>query len=125
MGSIAGKLFFNRNYLKIFYFNIHLLFQAGGAVPQILQTIDLKAVSTDRCKTIYDGQQLVHDSHICTLTKVGEGACNGDSGNLIPNYDLWKSCSKTFAKLFLKILRTGGPLVKDNKLVGIVNWGVP
>lgn len=124
MGSIAGKLFFNRNYLKIFYFNIRLLFQAGGAVPQILQTIDLKAVSTDRCKKIFGGRN-VHDSHICTLTKVGEGACNGDSGNSIPKYDLWKSFSQTFAKLFLKILRTGGPLVKDNKLVGIVNWGVP
>jgi len=71
--------------------------RAGGALPQLLQTIQLNAVQTQRCKQIYGGSN-VHDSHICTFTKVGEGACNGDSG---------------------------GPLVFNNKLIGVVNWGVP
>ncbi|XP_055321233.1 transmembrane protease serine 9-like [Sitodiplosis mosellana] len=72
--------------------------QAGGALPQLLQIIKLNAVQTERCKEIYGSSAPVHDSHICTLTKVGGGACNGDSG---------------------------GPLVYNNKLVGLVNWGVP
>ncbi|XP_055321372.1 chymotrypsin-1-like [Sitodiplosis mosellana] len=71
--------------------------RAGGAVPQLLQIIQLNAVQTERCREIYGGNN-VHDSHICTLAKIGEGACNGDSG---------------------------GPLVFNNKLIGVVNWGVP
>lgn len=69
----------------------------GGALPQRLQVIKLKSVSTERCKKIYHGGN-VHDSHICTFTKAGEGACHGDSG---------------------------GPLIWGDKLVGIVNWGMP
>ncbi|XP_055321368.1 chymotrypsin-1-like [Sitodiplosis mosellana] len=72
--------------------------QVGGASPQLLQIIKLNAVQTERCKEIYGSSAPVHDSHICTLTKVGEGACHGDSG---------------------------GPLVNSNKLIGIVNWGTP
>lgn len=39
----------------------------------------------------------VHESHMCTFTRVGEGSCNGDSG---------------------------GPLVYKNKVVGVVNFGM-
>ncbi|XP_031627817.1 trypsin-3-like [Contarinia nasturtii] len=70
---------------------------AGGALPQLLQVIQLNAVQTERCRDIFGGRN-VHDSHICSFTKRGEGACNGDSG---------------------------GPLVYQNKLIGVVNWGVP
>lgn len=88
MGSIASKLFIDFLIEVIAQYSISIFIcQAGGAVPQILQTIDLKAVSTDRCKKIFGGRN-VHESHICTLTKVGEGACHGDSGNSIPKYDL-------------------------------------
>lgn len=49
--------------------------QAGGQSPQMLQIINLKAVSTEKCSDIYGGGD-VHESHICSLTKAGEGACN-------------------------------------------------
>lgn len=51
--------------------------QANGAAAQRLQIITLNAVSTERCRNIYKNEDVeVHDSHICTLTKAGEGACN-------------------------------------------------
>lgn len=70
---------------------------AGGRLPQKLQMIKLKALSTKSCKKSILGRN-VHDSHICTFTRRGEGACNGDSG---------------------------GPLVHKNKVVGVVNFGMP
>lgn len=57
---------------KCYYY---LFVQAWGALPTILQVIKLNAVQTERCRQIYGGKN-VHDSHICTFTKVGEGACN-------------------------------------------------
>ncbi|OXU23082.1 hypothetical protein TSAR_009315 [Trichomalopsis sarcophagae] len=68
----------------------------GGAAPNNLQEINLKVISQTRC----NGQMSVPitESHICTLTKAGEGACHGDSG---------------------------GPLVADGVQVGIVSFGSP
>lgn len=40
----------------------------------------------------------IHNSTLCTLIKAGVGTCNGDSG---------------------------GPLVVNDKLAGIVSWGIP
>lgn len=71
--------------------------RGGGSLPQRLQIITLNAVSTKRCREIYGGGN-VHDSHICTFNGRGQGACNGDSG---------------------------GPLVYQDKVVGVVNFGVP
>lgn len=72
--------------------------RGGGALPQRLQIIALKAVQTKRCREIYGGGNNVHDSHICTFNGRGQGACNGDSG---------------------------GPLVYKDEVVGVVNFGVP
>lgn len=48
----------------------------SGASPRKLQIINLNAVATKRCRQIFESQNIeVHDSHICTFTKVGEGAC--------------------------------------------------
>ncbi|OXU29928.1 hypothetical protein TSAR_004391 [Trichomalopsis sarcophagae] len=70
----------------------------GGAVPNNLQEIDLKVVSQERCNQSWSPTYPITESHICTLTKVGEGACHGDSG---------------------------GPLVADKVQVGIVSFGRP
>ncbi|XP_031788471.1 chymotrypsin-2-like [Nasonia vitripennis] len=70
--------------------------QAGGPIPNNLQEINLKVISQTKCS---DKMSVaITESHICTLTKVGEGACHGDSG---------------------------GPLVADGVQVGIVSFGMP
>ncbi|EAT46500.1 AAEL002347-PA [Aedes aegypti] len=70
----------------------------NGPIPTKLQTIDLKHISNEECKRLHGGGSEVDIGHICTLTKTGEGACNGDSG---------------------------GPLTYNGKIVGVVNFGVP
>lgn len=45
-------------------------------MPQVLQSINLKLVSTESCRNIYGNDGNVDNSHICTLTQAGEGACN-------------------------------------------------
>uniref|UniRef100_A0A182PCT2 Apyrase n=1 Tax=Anopheles epiroticus TaxID=199890 RepID=A0A182PCT2_9DIPT len=69
-----------------------------GPTTKILQTIDLKYVPYEECKRLHNNDPAVGVGHICTFTKKGEGACSGDSG---------------------------GPLVYDDKVVGVVNFGVP
>ncbi|CAK9804052.1 unnamed protein product [Anthophora quadrimaculata] len=67
----------------------------GGNTPNNLQFIDLVIETQAKCKQAH---WRVKASHICTYTKVGEGACHGDSG---------------------------GPLVVGNLQVGIVSFGQP
>lgn len=71
---------------------------SGGAIPDKLQWIDLVHISNEECKRLHSGSANVGPGHFCTYTKSGEGACNGDSG---------------------------GPLIFNNELVALVNWGVP
>lgn len=75
-------------------------FQAGGPDVLDLQIINLTVLDFERCQGLYDPefQHYVGPDHICTLTKAGEGACNGDSGS---------------------------PLTYNGKVVGVVNWGAP
>ncbi|XP_043283176.1 transmembrane protease serine 9-like [Venturia canescens] len=67
----------------------------GSSLPDNLQHIDLKIISQKECNRYHD---VVTSTHVCTLTKVGEGACHGDSG---------------------------GPLTADDVQVGIVSFGRP
>ncbi|KAF3422769.1 hypothetical protein E2986_05890, partial [Frieseomelitta varia] len=67
----------------------------GGNPPNNLQYINLVIETQAKCKQAHNR---VQSSHICTFTKVGEGACHGDSG---------------------------GPLVVNNVQVGIVSFGQP
>ncbi|XP_025987097.2 chymotrypsin-1-like [Solenopsis invicta] len=67
----------------------------GGSPPNALQEIELIVYPQEDCKR---EQWRVIDSHICTLTIRGEGACHGDSG---------------------------GPLVANGAQIGIVSFGNP
>lgn len=50
------------------------ILKAGGAIPQHLQVLKVKSVSQEECKS-YHGAT-VHDSHLCTFSKAGEGVCS-------------------------------------------------
>lgn len=52
---------------------MHLSFQLGGNPPNSLQEIDLIIYPQQQCKSVHS--ELIN-SHICTLTKAGEGACH-------------------------------------------------
>ncbi|CAD1473781.1 unnamed protein product, partial [Heterotrigona itama] len=69
--------------------------RVGGNPPNNLQYINLVIETQAKCKQAHNR---VQNSHICTYTKVGEGACHGDSG---------------------------GPLVVNSLQVGIVSFGQP
>jgi len=72
---------------------------AGGLIPDKLQAINLTFINYESCKSKFPAEDNDVDvGHICTLNKIGQGACNGDSG---------------------------GPLAYKNQLVGLVNWGYP
>lgn len=45
----------------------------GGSASQRLQVLNVNSISQDRCRWFHD--ELLHDSHLCTLNKYGEGAC--------------------------------------------------
>ncbi|XP_034663812.1 chymotrypsin-2 [Drosophila subobscura] len=63
-----------------------------------LQTLNLTIIGHEECREAWDYHTGIDIGHICTLTRAGEGACSGDSG---------------------------GPIMWEGKLVGLVNWGRP
>ncbi|XP_015120601.2 complement factor D-like [Diachasma alloeum] len=67
---------------------------AWGASPRRLQEIELQIYDQNKCKNRFP----VTQGQICTLTKSGEGVCNGDSG---------------------------GPLTANGVLVGVVSYALP
>ncbi|XP_018356764.1 PREDICTED: chymotrypsin-1-like [Trachymyrmex septentrionalis] len=67
----------------------------GGTIPDKLQEIELNVYDLVKC---HQSQRRVQSSHICTLTRIGEGACHGDSGS---------------------------PLVSNGVQIGIVSFGTP
>lgn len=44
-----------------------------GSVPMRLQVLNVTSISDNECKRYFGG--LIHESHLCTLNTVGEGAC--------------------------------------------------
>ncbi|XP_011307750.1 chymotrypsin-2 [Fopius arisanus] len=67
----------------------------GSPLPDKLQELDLIIIDQNVCKAQHS---MLTQDHICTFTKIGEGACHGDSG---------------------------GPLTSDGVLVGLVSFGYP
>ncbi|XP_055380762.1 chymotrypsin-1-like [Condylostylus longicornis] len=67
--------------------------------PDKLQILNVSFVPYDECKKRHGMHgSWVGEGHACTLNKAGEGTCNGDSG---------------------------GPLILNDKIAAIVNWGQP
>ncbi|KAH8412943.1 hypothetical protein KR009_006914, partial [Drosophila setifemur] len=64
-------------------------------IPEFLQSLETPIVGLEQCRKSYSGYSIT-DNMICT-SLVDKGTCQGDSG---------------------------GPLVFEEKLIGIVSWGV-
>lgn len=53
-----------------------LTIKNGGTIPNDLQILELQAISYSECRSKLSLVGVVTESHICTLTKEGEGACH-------------------------------------------------
>lgn len=72
--------------------------QENGTRPDNLQVLDVRSISNEECNDEkFDLSIAAHESHLCTLNTANGGICAGDSG---------------------------GPLIWNDELVGIVNWGL-
>ncbi|KAG6441222.1 hypothetical protein O3G_MSEX001788 [Manduca sexta] len=69
----------------------------GDSSPQ-LRALNVTVFSQATCVYAMRYSREVTSNMFCTFTKIGEGTCHGDSGS---------------------------PVTKDNKLVGVVSWGIP
>lgn len=87
-------LSFDINFLRLFP-----SLQVLGQTSDTLQWISLTTISNTMCKSIHgtSDAEKITDASLCTYTGVGMGMCQNDSG---------------------------GPLVYNNELVGIISWGV-
>lgn len=78
------------------------LLAQGGPLPLKLQYLVVRSLDNNECRSRHQTEiaAYVHNTTLCTLRDVGQGACHGDSG---------------------------GPLatVGVRKLIGIVSWGYP
>ncbi|XP_047526059.1 chymotrypsin-2-like [Pieris napi] len=66
-------------------------------IPATLQMVNQTVMIIKTCQYMLMNVNVITEKQLCTFTSTAKGACQGDSG---------------------------GPLVLDNKLVGIVSWGV-
>ncbi|KFB50043.1 AGAP011917-PA-like protein [Anopheles sinensis] len=73
--------------------------QAGGGNTNALQFLNVNTLSNEDCANFLGAEGWrIGPSSLCTLTREGQGICNGDEG---------------------------GALVLDNYAIGVVSWGVP
>ncbi|XP_026316049.1 vitellin-degrading protease-like [Hyposmocoma kahamanoa] len=70
----------------------------GGGIPQILQKVLVPKISEEVCRDAYEPSYSITPNMLCAgEVSGGKDACQGDSG---------------------------GPLVYNNKLAGVVSWGL-
>ncbi|XP_023314019.1 chymotrypsin-1-like [Trichogramma pretiosum] len=72
--------------------------KAKSPTSPILQKLNLRVISLDKCRKSMPSYARVHQSHVCTYVGTGLGSCSGDSG---------------------------GPLVSNGVIIGIVSGGIP
>nr|XP_019548588.2 chymotrypsin-2-like [Aedes albopictus] len=72
----------------------------GSTASVMLQYMEVRTLNNDECRLRHGwlNRSKVHDSSICTYSKVGQGTCMGDSGSA---------------------------LIVNGALEGLVSWGVP
>lgn len=71
IGSIKNFQLFSDERCEI---EIIIIVQLGGSTPNDLQHIKLNVIAQKKCEDMHTNKITI--SHICTLTKAGEGACH-------------------------------------------------
>ncbi|XP_053680189.1 chymotrypsin-1-like [Anopheles nili] len=73
--------------------------EAGGSNTNALQFLNVNTLSNDDCANFLGSEGWrIGASSLCTLTREGQGICDGDEG---------------------------GALVLDNYAIGVASWGIP
>ncbi|XP_028164699.1 chymotrypsin-2-like isoform X1 [Ostrinia furnacalis] len=70
----------------------------NGESSRTMHVLNLPVFNQETCRYAMRYSREVTDTMFCTFTQIGEGTCHGDSG---------------------------GPLIKNYQLVGLVSWGIP
>ncbi|KAG7309588.1 hypothetical protein JYU34_004052 [Plutella xylostella] len=73
-------------------------FEPHGDSSSILYMLNMQVFSQSTCKYAMRYTKEVADTMFCTFQEKGSGTCHGDSG---------------------------GPILKDNQLAGLISWGIP
>jgi trypsin len=95
---------------------------SGLPISTVLQKVDLQIYSYEDCKAAHDLSSSsldIYPTNICAgVPEMGKAECNGDSGEIYAHEFIKRSLT------FFLPCQTGGPLLVDDVLVGIVSWSI-